>query len=702
MTVCRGASGLPIPGYTYPTASNFLALDPLTGDLVWDSPVQPGEYNVAFKVVSWRRGVYLGYVTRDMQILIGDCSNRPPEFQPINDTCVLAGDTLDFDVIAIDPDGDRVSLSATGGPFEVRDSATFRPVIYNNDTAVSHFRWVTTCDLVRQQPYRAQFRAQDIVSIDSISLVSLKGVFIRVIGPPPGSLTAVPTGNRIDLDWTVTSCANVIGYRIYRRNGPYLGNIPCPCDNGAPSYTGYQLLDTTLGAGSIRFTDDNQGSGLQIGVDYCYLVTAVYADGSESCASPQACATLKKDLPVLTNADVRTTNVNTGSVYVAWSKPTELDTVQYPGPYQYKLYRSNGFTPASPVLIDVKNILMDTTSIDSLLDTESQPHVYTVELWYTDNGQLVLKGSATAASSVFLSIAPSDGRLLLSWQENVPWTNYRYDVFRLNPSTGQFDSIATTTASSYIDSNLVNDIEYCYYVRSVGDYTFPGFVSPIVNRSQQACDAPYDNVPPCPPVLQVISSCADQVNELIWNNPNNSCADDVVKYYIYYAPTTTSGYERIDSLLSPTDTTYAHRGMASLTGCYKVTAVDELGNESTDPVAVCVDSCRQYVLPSVFTPNGDGVNDLFHPCDSTTTQELQQVNCPPYRNVKDIDLHIFNRWGTEVFSTTDRDINWDGIDMNSGKKCSDGVYYYTCLVNFFRLEGVETVELHGTIQLIGE
>ena len=701
LTVCRGTNGLPIPGYSTPIASTSFSLDAYTGDLIWDAPVFPGEYNVAFKIVSWRNGVNLGYVTRDMQILISDCNNHPPEFEPLSDTCIVAGDTLNFDVVAIDPDGNRIVLSATGGPFEVMDSATFTAVQSNNDTAISNFNWATTCSLVRRQPYYVQFKAQDIVPFDSVSLVSLKGVFIHIYGPAPDTLTAVSVGSTIELNWTLTNCSNVIGYRIYRRNGSYPGTIPCPCDNGAPAYSGYQFLDTTLGATSVHFVDDNFGAGLVIGVEYCYIVSAVYADGSESCASPQACSTLKKDLPVITNVDVRTTSVSNGSLYIAWSKPNELDTILFPPPYEYKVYHSTGFFAGAPTLFSILNDLNDTLVIDTLRDTQVDAHSYTVELWYNDNGISRLKGSSTDASSIFLSIDPMDRKLLLTWEVHVPWSNNRFDIYRLNPVSGQFDSVATVAGLQYIDSNLVNGTSYCYYVRSVGAYTFPGFVDPILNRSQQVCGIPIDNEPPCAPLLNVITSCADELNELIWTDPNNSCADDVVKYYIYYAPSPTAGYERIDSVLNPTDTTYIHSDINSLTGCYKVTAIDDVGNESLQPVEVCVDSCRQYVLPSVFTPNGDGNNDFFHPCDVTTSQDLQQTNCPPYRNVKDIDLNIYNRWGTLVFHTTDKDINWDGKDQKSGNPCSDGVYYYTCKVNFYRLNGVETADLHGTIELIG-
>lgn len=700
LTDCRGASGLPIPGYTVPVSSASFSLDPITGDLVWDAPVAPGEYNVAFKIISWRRGVNLGYVTRDMQILIGECTNRPPEITTVNDTCVLAGDTLVFDVVAIDPNGDRVVLSATGGPFEVPDSAVFSPIQTNNDTVISRFSWVTGCSLIRNQPYYAQFRAQDIVPFDSISLVSLEGVFIRVIAPPPSQLTAVAIGNNIRLDWTPVSCTDAIGYRIYRRIGPYSGTIPCPCDNGVPSYAGYTLLDTTLGWGSTDYLDDNGGVGLVIGAQYCYLVTAVFPDGSESCASPQACASLKKDLPVITNADVRETDPVNGSVYVAWSKPNELDTAQFPGPYEYRIYRSPDFNASGLSLFSVKSDLNDTTVIDTLTDTRTRPSSYRVELWYTSGGVLTLKGASTPASTVFLTLSPTDNLIRLSWQENVPWSNYRYDIFRLNAGSGLYDSIATTTLSQYSDSGLVNGETYCYFVRSVGDYSFPGFVDPIVNRSQRVCAVPVDDVPPCSPGLSVNTSCLDRVNLLTWTNPNAFCADDVVKYYVYYTASPQAGYERIDSLLSPADTFYFHTDLASLTGCYRVTAVDADGNETIDPETVCVDTCRQYVLPSVFTPDGDGLNDIFHPCDSTTETAMQQLNCPPYRNVKDVDIHIYNRWGKQVFHTNDRDVNWDGKDETSGRLCSDGVYYYTCEIRFFRLDGVEVEKIHGTVHLV--
>lgn len=64
------------------------------------------------------------------------------------------------------------------------------------------------------------------------------------------------------------------------------------------------------------------------------------------------------------------------------------------------------------------------------------------------------------------------------------------------------------------------------------------------------------------------------------------------------------------------------------------------------------------LLPNVFTPNGDGINDVYD----------VDIN-----NAHFYELHIFDRWGTEVFSASDLNTNWDGT--YGGRECEEGVYY---------------------------
>ena len=75
-------------------------INPVTGTLEWDAPQFAGEYNLAFIVEEWRfseltgRYELLGYVTRDMQVVVEDCDNERPELEIPDDACVKAGDEL--------------------------------------------------------------------------------------------------------------------------------------------------------------------------------------------------------------------------------------------------------------------------------------------------------------------------------------------------------------------------------------------------------------------------------------------------------------------------------------------------------------------------------------------------------------------------------------------------------------------------------
>lgn len=72
-----------------------------------------------------------------------------------------------------------------------------------------------------------------------------------------------------------------------------------------------------------------------------------------------------------------------------------------------------------------------------------------------------------------------------------------------------------------------------------------------------------------------------------------------------------------------------------------------------------------YVIPNVFTPNGDGFNDVFSP------------------NVVNIDkwkCFIYNRWGQNMYELNNDVTSWDGKTTN-GKNVPDGTYYYIFTAN---------------------
>ncbi|HLG04170.1 MAG TPA: gliding motility-associated C-terminal domain-containing protein [Bacteroidia bacterium] len=709
---CLDTNGLPVPGYTFPNVNGGgnLTLNPSTGDLEWCSPQVAGKYNVVIYIDEWRRfpnGVLpIGTVLRDMSIdVINSCDNENPIIDDLQDLCVDAGTLVAFPVNVDDPDnGDEVKLQGYGGPFNTTPSASLSPVnLYLPIPYTANFSWQTNCEHVRLQPWPVTFKATDNDSPNSpsqqVPLTDIETVNITVVSPGPAFLNVTPQASTMNLAWGVNPCDPLnnfcMGYRIYRRQGPSGWN-PGPCETGVPAYTGFVLIGTTTGINSTTFVDNNAGAGLIPGVDYCYRVCAYFIDGAQSYASPEACSELLRDVPVITHVDVLSTGTN-DSIYVGWVNPlangVDFDTILKPGPYKMELERSPGFIFNSTTATLVNTFIVSSfyqlpvNYFDSGLNTLDSAYTYRLNFYHSTDS---LEGNCQPASSVYISTTPADNSITLSWQYNVPWTNFEFNICRFNTVSNSWDTIGTTTSQSYLDDSLVNGVDYCYFVDAHGSY-FNALLPPIMhNRSQEKCAMPVDMTAPCAPVLIVNSDCFIGLNQLAWTNPNNmNCGtDDVVSYQVWFSPNEIDPLQLIATVSLSTDTVIVFSGLLSVAGCYAITAVDTFNNVSPMSNIVCVDNCPTYVLPNVFTPNGDNVNDFFVPF--------------PYRFVKDIDLKIYDRWGVLVFQTTDPDIRWNGRDMNSGKLCTDGVYYYACTVNEILLEGIVPRELKGFVHLFGK
>lgn len=695
---CLGANGLPIPLYSLPPGN--ITLDAKTGQFVWDSPQSIGEFNFCILVKEYRDGVLIGTVLRDMQVSISACPNDPPEIAFIADTCVKSGQLLKITVVATDVNNDRIVLSANGGPFEfMNNQANFTQLTNTPGRATGEFTWTPDCDNIRNLPYQVLFKAEDLPPIGNPSLVDLHPWGIKVIGPPPTLLSADSKGGVITINWdNSTTCNSALGYRIYRKQGGPSGFVPGACQTGVPSDIGYQLIDEVSGFNTTTYDDDNKGQGLASGVEYCYMITALFETSSrnpanrpESCASNELCNIVKRDLPVITRVDVENTGLSDGRIRIEWAKPTELDTVQFPGPYKYELYRSPGFQidEANKTLVQTFTSstfsgLVDSFFIDQNINTLNTPQAYQLQFYFNGNQEV---GIVKSASSVFLSINPLPMRLQLNWAFDVNWTNDSFFVYREDLS-GTFQQIAIVTNQSYTDLNLIDGETYCYYVESVGRF-HPSTNLPqrIFNRSQIACGFPRDTVPPCAPELSVNPDCDALENTLTWFHPDTTCIADLAYYKIYYAPFIGQELQALDSVLKPQMMYVDVKDRISIAGCYAVVSVDSSLNESIFSNIVCVDNCPDYKLPNVFTPNGDNFNDLFTPF-------------PSYRFVDQIDLQVYNRWGQKVFSTKDPAINWDGKNEFTKADCSAGVYYYTIEIFDLRLNGLEIRNEKGIIRLI--
>ena len=682
---CRGYDGEDIPGYSMPFASNSISIDPVTGDLIWDTPGMAGEYNIAILIQEWRNGMMISSMVRDMQISIAPCNNQPPVIL-VDDTCVLAGTHLVLPVEVHDTTSTIVTLTATGELLYLDNPAQFMTVM-DSVPYITSLVWNTQCEHVRDAPYTLMFKAQD--NGPQVELVSFRTLHVRVVAPEPKNLQAQSVGNRVHLSWSPDSCSNAVGYDIYRRDGsnPF---EPEYCETGIPAGSGYYWIGKTDAWDDTTFVDDGSIVPLYHANDYCYRVVALFPDGAESYVSDEVCVHIIADAPLIINADVVTTDSTNGTLKVRWIAPPEIDSVAFPPPYYYNLYRfaaagrDSLLLNASPILV-----IPDTMEyLDHDLNTEDSAYTYRVQFFNSDT----LIETSDPATSIYLTATPADKRVALSWVVSQPWNNVEYVIYRLDEDGHVWDSIGATPYTSFTDGGLDNGKEYCYFVRARGYYWLPDTIGPLYNRSQRVCASPIDNEPPDLPALAITTDCNAVTYSWVFNS--DSAASEACHYYFYYSPSLEGSFICLDSLFRadncyPFPCEYRLEDVGLVVGCFAMKVADSNHNVSILSDTVCFDiyDCLEYNLPNVFTPNGDGINDVYQPI-------------PPYRGVEKVDMKIYNRWGRRVFSTTDRDILWDGSDENSHQPCSEGVFYYSCEVSVRTLTGEYTYPLHGSITLI--
>jgi gliding motility-associated-like protein len=121
----------------------------------------------------------------------------------------------------------------------------------------------------------------------------------------------------------------------------------------------------------------------------------------------------------------------------------------------------------------------------------------------------------------------------------------------------------------------------------------------------------------------------------------------------------------------------------SVTTTYYVLLSSDSGCHSVDSLVIFVkEKCDSaFNVPNVFTPNGDNKDDFF---------VIDASNMATY------SIEIYDRWGKQVFTSSNAGSPWNGKLNNSGPEESDGVYYYiikaTC--------GSHNFDTHGFVQLI--
>ena len=274
-----------------------------------------------------------------------------------------------------------------------------------------------------------------------------------------------------------------------------------------------------------------------------------------------------------------------------------------------------------------------------------------------------------------VSVTPNDS-IAVQWQWDATSELTTYQIER---STNGKDFIAIESVDN--PANLSEEMTYI-------DEDITPNETPIYYRvsATDACDTTSTSNNGRSIFLQA-SSLSDGTFELKWTAYQNEFAN-LLEYEIYRL---VNGQETLAGIADAFTGSYidapSQGGTFVTNACYYVVAVATVNLPNGRRIIVrsrsnedCAALQAQVFVPNAFVP--DGVNNIFKP--------ILQFGIP-----QNYTMTIYDRWGGQVFQTTNVDTGWDGTKNNEA--LPQGVYAY--FIQVVQEEGV-TVEKAGTVLLL--
>jgi len=368
--------------------------------------------------------------------------------------------------------------------------------------------------------------------------------------PPPTNLSAATvSASEIDLSWTASAAADVIGYRVLR-NGSSI---------------------TVLGV-----TTSYRDSGLQGFTTYNYTVKALDNQGQESGPSGPAQATTLDGTPPTVPANLSATATSTSAIGLTWSASADPET----GVVSYRIFRDGNEIATTN----------QTTYQDAGLNPATG-YDYRVQ---AVNGQGLESGLSNQASATTLDgtgpTTPTDlsatpagtDRIDLTWTAaSDPESGIAgYRIYRGGSQVGQ------TTQLSFTDTGLSPATEYEYRVRAVNGDGLEG------ELSDQATATTLDATPPTTPQDLVVTPVGTERIDLTWTASHDP--ETGVSGYLVFRDGSEVG--------TTTQTVYQDDGLSPATEYdYYVVAVNGGGLESQPSTTV---SGKTFDGTGPTTPTG--------------------------------------------------------------------------------------------------
>jgi|694.fasta_scaffold03172_10 gliding motility-associated-like protein len=362
---------------------------------------------------------------------------------------------------------------------------------------------------------------------------------------------------------------------------------------------------------------------------------------------PSLSVDLGLDTAICTGNMITLDATNADATYL-WSNGATSPTINV-GPGAYSVTVSNGACSSS----DAITIGQALSPMDQLTDvTVCADQSVTLDAGNAGSTFLWNTGATTAAIT--------------------PGTSGTYSVSITNSSScsGTFDAVVTLIQPPNV--NLGADTALCEGQVLVLDAGTPGATYAWSNGSSGR----YLNVHTAGTYsVSVNNGCVRSDAITVLFNPSpvrmavkefHTCLDDAPRYVVIDAGNSGSRHS-----WSSGATTQVI--LASAYGWYYVNVTNAYDCSARDSAQV-IEYCPATIfIPNTFTPNGDGLNDVFIPVG---------------KSIASIRLMIFDRWGEALYETTDMDMGWDGTYR--GEVVKNDMYVWRLTYKFYTDE-------HGTI-----
>jgi gliding motility-associated-like protein len=408
----------------------------------------------------------------------------------------------------------------------------------------------------------------------------------------------------------------------------------------------YTIIDTLPANPSASLTISKLNT---LSTQYCYRISA-YDDCGDTLHSPEVCSETIIATASNNQNQINWSNYsgNTFFRYLLYRNGQALDTITS---ITSSSYTDNNVRCGSTYCYSLITEIVETTNAGNRIQSIS------------DTSCVKAISQNTPAAIQNLNSTISGSSVKLSWDKPTAFSVKQYQIKR-SVNGGSFSNYATSATNTYTDNSVdVNAEQYCYkinYTDSCGQISASGSST-------------------CPVLLQG-NEAGSGIVDLSWNS-YTGCSNGIQDYTLLIlnpSDNTVKSSVNIGLSNSYTDNT-ADPNAVSLKYQIKATCSGPDTNTSFSNIFEINHNLKLF-LPDAFTPDGDGVNDVF---------------IPKGKYVQDFKMTIFNRWGEIVFYTDKFFEGWDG-NYKGEQATSDAYAYMIEVSDYFG----KKVNRKGTVTLL--